>query len=550
MKGGWVLPHGMGVVVDHVATTGEDDSLIHHEKATDDTLKALAGQIGHIMENQESPGQTEDTVGNEDAPDTQGNTPVQEEDTNTSERKNNSAFEQISATPEADIHRTEEAIVEKEASTVDQDDALEETLTGGRAKRPRAKRAESSKSAAEIAAEARDPNYRRNIKKQDNKYSLTPGYSPYPYRSVPTREDCYEVYRILAEMHGECMPPTKMPAASLEVAGCGEVPCVLDALLRTLVSGNTTMERANQAIQSLVAYYGLREHGTGKGSIDWEKVRVSSEAELIKVLRTAGSAPKRSGFIKGILDTVYEENLVLAKAEAAATGKAVDMSNLLSLDHMHKMTKDEAMIKFISYRGIGIKTAACVILFCLQKPCFAVDTHVHRFCGWLGWTPPKADPDNCYRHTDFMVPDELKYGLHQLFIRHGQLCFKCRAITKPGTKDWNDAADCPLEHLLTRNKTMAASTKGPKRKIEEITGEDSEEEGSEYEERAPKKPRVTKKKIEEIADELVAGGWSEEEGSEYEERAPKKWKKVQKPRVKAKKDDVKEEEADVQTESE
>ncbi|KAK0749579.1 DNA glycosylase, partial [Schizothecium vesticola] len=337
------------------------------------------------------------------------------------------------------------------------------------------------------AAEVQDPNYRMNIKKQDTKYALTPGYSPYPYRSVPTQEDCYEVYRILAEMHGECMPPTKMPAASLEVAGCGEVPCVLDALLRTLVSGNTTMERANQAIQGLVAYYGLRQQGTGKGSIDWEKVRVSSEAELIKVIKTAGSAPKRSGFIKGILDAVYEENLVLAKAEAAVTGKAVNMSNLLSLDHMHKMTKDEAMAKFITYKGIGIKTAACVILFCLQKPCFAVDTHVHRFCGWLGWTPPKADPDNCYRHGDFMVPNELKYGLHQLFIRHGQLCFKCRAITKPGTKDWDEAADCPLEHLLTRNKIMAASTKTAKRKIEEVDDEkatsgESEEEGSDYEE--------------------------------------------------------------------
>jgi hypothetical protein len=61
-----------------------------------------------------------------------------------------------------------------------------------------------------------------------------------------------------------------------------------------------------------------------------------------------------------------------------------------------------------------------------------------------------------------MVPDHLKYGLHQLFIRHGQDCFKCRKATKPGTKDWNEAADCPLEHLLVRSKDEAAS-KPPKR---------------------------------------------------------------------------------------
>lgn len=537
MKGGWVLPHGMGVSIDHGAAAGGDDISIHQEKASVAEMTAVSGQAGHPVEKEETPAQAGHTLDKEDNISAQKETgseklddsPVQKEDT--SGKKTDTSVEWECATVGEDIHsEEEEALVEKEALTVDLNDALEqkqehvvvkeETLTETRTKRPRTNRAESSKSAAEIAAEVQDPNYRMSLKKQATKYALTPGYSPYPYRSVPTQEDCYEVNRILAEMHGECMPPTKMPAASLEVAGCGEVPCVLDALLRTLVSGNTTMERANQAIQSLVAYYGLRQQGTGKGSIDWEKVRVSSEAELIKVIRTAGSAPKRSGFIKGILDAVYEENLVLAKAEAALTGKPVDMSNLLSLDHMHEMTKDEAMAKFISYKGIGIKTAACVILFCLQKPCFAVDTHVHRFCGWLGWAPAGADPDNCYRHTDFMVPDELKYGLHQLFIRHGQLCFKCRAITKPGTKDWNEAADCPLEHLLTRDKVMAASTK------------------------------ATKRKIEKVDDEKITGGESEDEGSEYGEKAPKKAKKARRPRVKAKKDDVKEEQTDVQEESE
>lgn len=533
-----MLPHGMGVSIDHDAAAGGDDISIHQEKASFAELAAVSGQAGHPVEKEETPVQTGHTLDKEEdisaqkerSYEKQDDSPVQKEDT--SGHITNTSVEQEGSTVEEDIsNKEEEALIEHEAPAADLNDALEqkqehvvvkeETLTETRAKRIRANRAEPSMSAAEIAAEVQDPNYRMSLKKQLTKYALTPGYSPYPYRNVPTKEDCYEVYQILAEMHGECMPPTKMPAASLEVAGCGEVPCVLDALLRTLVSGNTTMERANQAIQSLVAYYGLRQHGTGKGSIDWEKVRISSEAELIKVIRTAGSAPKRSGFIKGILDAVYEENLVLAKAEAALTGKPVDMSNLLSLDHMHEMTKDEAMAKFISYKGIGIKTAACVILFCLQKPCFAVDTHVHRFCGWLGWAPAGVDPDNCYRHTDFMVPDELKYGLHQLFIRHGQLCFKCRAITKPGTKDWNEAADCPLEHLLSRDKVMAASTKATKRKIEEVDDE-----------------------------KAAAGGESDDEGSEYEEKAPRKAKKARRPRVKAKKDDVKEEEADVQAESE
>ncbi|KAK4102062.1 DNA glycosylase [Parathielavia hyrcaniae] len=306
------------------------------------------------------------------------------------------------------------------------------------------------------ATQILNPSFRLMIKRgKDNPYGLTPGYSPYPYRRVPTAEACEEVHGILTELHGEVKQPDKMPAASLEKAGCGEVPCVLDALLRTLISGNTLMAMADAAIKNLAEHYGLRTEGTGTGSIDWEKVRLSSHQELVQVIRVAGNGPKKGQHIKQILDMVYQDNVERAKSQASAK----IMDDPLSLDYMHTMTKDEALAKFVSYPGIGIKTAACVTLFCLQLPCFAVDTHVHKFCRWLGWVPEKADPDNCFRHGDFMVPDHLKYGLHQLFIRHGQVCFKCRKATKPGTKDWNEAPDCPLEHLLDRSKDEAGKAK-------------------------------------------------------------------------------------------
>lgn len=320
-----------------------------------------------------------------------------------------------------------------------------------------------------------NPDKKVMVKKgADNLYQLMPGVSPFPWRRVPTAADCETVHKILVDLHGECKPPPKMPAASLEVAGCGEVPCVLDALLRTLISGNTQMERANAAIQKLASTYGLREHGTGKGSINWEKVRAGSHDELALAIRTAGDGPKRSRYIKTILDMAHAENTARLEGEGR---KITETTNLLSLDHMRVMTKDEAIKKFVSYPGIGIKTAACVTLFCLQIPCFAVDTHVHRFSIWLGWVPPSADPDTVYRHGDVMVPDHLKYGLHQLFIRHGQTCYKCRKVTRPGTQEWDDAPDCPLEHLLTRNKEPAPppkpKPKGKRKKLDEV-GEDAE----------------------------------------------------------------------------
>ncbi|KAM7208884.1 hypothetical protein V8F20_000762 [Naviculisporaceae sp. PSN 640] len=294
-----------------------------------------------------------------------------------------------------------------------------------------------------------DPDFKLQIKRgPSNPSGLTPGFSPYPYRKTPTPEACEEVYRILAEAHGEIKPPVTIPPASLEVAGCGEVPCLLDALMRTIISGNTMMPLANQAIKNVVKHYGIQESGTGKGSINWDKVRLGSLEELVAQVRCAGNGPTKAKHMKTILDMVYNENSEMVSK--SASGNEV----LLSLDHMRKLSRDEAMARLVAYPGIGIKTAACVTLFCLQIPCFAVDTHVLRFCQWLGWVPHKADADNCFRHGDYMVPDHLKYSLHQLFIQHGQRCFKCRKATKPGTKEWREAPDCPLEHLLNRRKDV------------------------------------------------------------------------------------------------
>lgn len=295
------------------------------------------------------------------------------------------------------------------------------------------------------ATQILDPDFKMHIRRgPDNPSGLTPGFSPYPYRTSPTPEACVEVHRILTSLHGETKQPDEIPPASLQVAGCGEVPCVLDALMRTLISGNTMMALANTAIKNVAGHYGTQKIGTGAGSIDWEKVRVGTHEELVEHVRVAGSGPTKARNIKRILDMVYEENLGMDEELRGPV--------LLSLDHLRGMGKDEVLARLVAYPGIGIKTAACVTLFCLRIPCFAVDTHVLRFSRWLGWVPQKADADNCFRHGDVMVPDGLKYGLHQLFIRHGQQCFRCRKASRPGTKEWEEADVCPLEGLVDRGK--------------------------------------------------------------------------------------------------
>jgi endonuclease III len=293
-------------------------------------------------------------------------------------------------------------------------------------------------------------------KKKEGKFAILFGRSPYPDWIWPTPEACEEVHTLLAQLHGEAKAPTKMPPPSLTVAGCGEVPSVLDALLRTVLSASTTMTSANQSIAALAEKYGVAESGLGKGSIDWKKVSHAPAEEVAIVIGKGGLGNLKAKHMKGILDTVMQKQ------------------KKLSLDHLHGQTAEVAMKELGSLPGVGVKTAACVILFCLQIPCFAVDTHVFRLCKWLRWVPSNANEDKTFWHCDFHMPAQLKYGLHQLLIRHGQSCDRCRADTFAGTDSYNNT-ECPLEHLVLRNKKEAKPpTPKPEKKRREKKGKKTE----------------------------------------------------------------------------
>ncbi|KAI1114697.1 DNA glycosylase [Nemania sp. NC0429] len=337
-------------------------------------------------------------------------------------------------------------------------------------------------------------------KTKDNPYGLTPGRSPFPDWQAPSAAQCEEVYRILASVHGEVTQPATIPAPSLEVAGCGEVPFVLEALLRTLLSGAVTFDGADSMVKAIIAKYGTIEDDLAKGSIDWNRVRMSTVEELEETIRVGGLANRKAKAIKGTLDMVYQDNIDRREAYLAekqtgvpanvygASGKTQGQKdleilkterNILSLDHLHGLSADEAMRQFTKFPGIGVKTAACVILFCLQRPCFAVDTHVHRFSRWLGWAPGGADENDTFSHLEVRCPDHLKYGLHQLFIHHGKHCGRCKMATVEGTKGW-EAVICPLEQLLVRAKKMTRVQKKTEAKIEKTLTQEANESEPEH----------------------------------------------------------------------
>ena len=224
--------------------------------------------------------------------------------------------------------------------------------------------------------------------------------SPFPDFPHPTPDEARHVHRILASLHGARIRPEETKAPTIR-SGCGDSPSVLDALIRTILSQNTSETNSTRAKRSMDAEYG--------GSDEWESIVAGGTSKLEEAIRCGGLSAIKSKVIIGVLSQVK--------------GKY----GRYSLDHLFNQSNEEAIKELISYKGVGPKTASCVLLFCLRRESFAVDTHVWRITGQLGWRPKTASRDETHAHLDVRIPDEDKYGLHILLVTHGRRCGECKA---------------------------------------------------------------------------------------------------------------------------
>lgn len=224
--------------------------------------------------------------------------------------------------------------------------------------------------------------------------------SPFPDFPHPTPDEARLAHRILASLHGARLRPDEVVASSSR-AGCGDSPSVLDALVRTVLSQNTSDANSTRAKRSMDKTYG--------GSDNWDAIAAGGTAKLEEAIRCGGLSTTKSKVIMSILLQAKEKY------------------GRYSLDHLFEASNEEAMQELIGFQGVGPKTASCVLLFCLGRDTFAVDTHVWRITGLLGWRPEKATRDETHAHLDAMIPDEDKYGLHVLLVTHGRTCQECKA---------------------------------------------------------------------------------------------------------------------------
>ncbi|KAI8974806.1 DNA glycosylase [Trametes punicea] len=255
-------------------------------------------------------------------------------------------------------------------------------------------------------------------------------------------------WALLASTHPDLAARPHRPSEANDSARtCGSVPNVLESLIGTILSQNTSARNSTAAKRGLDAAFGRN---------NFEAVARARTEDVVEAIKTGGLANKKAAVIQQILQEVHEkhgeyslQHLAAVADRDVVSGKGKGRS---------EVSDEEAMQELVSYNGVGPKTASCVLLFCLGRSSFPVDTHVFRLSRLLGWVPQKANRVTAQAHLDLKIPDDLKYGLHVLMVGHGRRCKGCKGSS--GAK-----SECVLKKWLRENK--AAKEEDLEAKIED-----------------------------------------------------------------------------------
>jgi len=187
----------------------------------------------------------------------------------------------------------------------------------------------------------------------------------------------------------------------------------LDELMLTILSQSTSDTNRDRGYDS------LRERFP-----TWESVRTAPRREVEKAIRPAGLWKQKARVLQETLEAIHEDR------------------GALDLSHLHRFTDDEVIDYLTRLRGVGVKTAACVLCFSMGRDYMPVDTHVHRVARRLGLIPVRATAEQAHGllNRDASVPSELRFAFHIQLIRHGRAV--CRA-NRPACVECVLADLCP-----------------------------------------------------------------------------------------------------------
>ncbi|MBT87365.1 MAG: DNA lyase [Gammaproteobacteria bacterium] len=165
----------------------------------------------------------------------------------------------------------------------------------------------------------------------------------------------------------------------------------IEELIFTVLTQHTSDINAEKAFKNMM-----------KNLKDFETVLITPKYEIAELIRQGGLANIKSERIVGILSEIKKR-----------TGS-------LNIDFLGDMQMEEARDWLTSIKGIGLKTASCVLAFSFGFPVIPVDTHVHRVSQRIGLIKEKVSADLAHALLEDQIAPEERYGFHVLMINHGR----------------------------------------------------------------------------------------------------------------------------------
>lgn len=174
----------------------------------------------------------------------------------------------------------------------------------------------------------------------------------------------------------------------------------LGGLIGTILSQHTSDINSGRAYQQLLATFP-----------SWEDVRDAPTEMVAEAIRSGGLANIKAPRIQNVLLTLTEQQ--------QKQGGTKTLMNYL-FDELAGYTDEEAWRYLRTLPGVGPKTAACVLMFHLNRDMLPVDTHVLRVSKRLGLLRENVSADKAHELFARVVPAEWVYPLHVNLITHGR----------------------------------------------------------------------------------------------------------------------------------
>lgn len=200
----------------------------------------------------------------------------------------------------------------------------------------------------------------------------------------------------------------------------------LDELILTILSQNTNDLNRDRA------FHALRQRFP-----TWGSVLEAKPDRIEAAIRSGGLARIKSRVIQDVLRRVAQEQ------------------GRLDLDVLKRMPAEEARRYLSGFRGVGDKTACCVLLFACGHAAFPVDTHIHRLAARWGLSSGRNVVET-ERDLKALFPEGEWIRRHLQIIYFGRRYCPARA---------HDFAACPIcswaasRARATREKARATKSR-------------------------------------------------------------------------------------------